>query len=300
MAGVGEHDVREVVAADGLTGPLVEQVLALAEDAARHDGVAPLSEQTLLTLRAGRSHALVRLAGRDVAGYAHLDPAPDDGDASGELVVHPRHRRRGHGRALLRALLREAGGPLRVWAHGDLPAAAALARAEGLTRVRVLLQMRRPFDGAPLPEATIPDGVRIRTFRVGRDEEAWLRVNGRAFADHPEQGAWTIEDVRARQAEPWFDPEGLFLAERDGRVIGFHWTKVHPDPIGEVYVVGVDPDAQGLGLGRTLTLIGLHHLRERGLPAVMLYVDEANRPAVRLYESLGFTRCAVDVMYGTG
>lgn len=296
MADVGEC---EVTAADGLTGPPVEQVLALAEAAARHDGVASLSEQTLLTLRAGRSHALLRLVDGDVVAYAHLEPASDGEGASGELVVHPRHRRRGHGRALLRAMLREAGGSLRVWAHGDLPAAAALARAEGLARVRVLLQMRRPFDGAPLPEPTIPDGVQIRTFQVGRDEEAWLRVNRRAFADHPEQGAWTIEDVRARQAEPWFDPEGLFLAERDGRVIGFHWTKVHPDPIGEVYVVGVDPDAQGLGLGRTLTLIGLHHLRERGLPGVMLYVDEANRPAVRLYEALGFARHAVDVMYGT-
>ncbi|MBA9003131.1 mycothiol synthase [Thermomonospora cellulosilytica] len=296
---MGERDVRDMTAADGLAAPLVERVLALAEAAARHDGVAPLSEQALLTLRAGRSHALVRLVDETVVAYAHLDPASEEESASGELVVHPGHRRRGHGRALLRALRREAGGPLRVWAHGDLPAAAALAEAEGLTRVRVLLQMRRPFDGVPLPEVRLPDEVRIRTFEVGRDEESWLRVNGRAFADHPEQGAWTIEDVRARQAEPWFDPAGLFLAERDGRVIGFHWTKVHPEPVGEVYVVGVDPDAQGLGLGRTLTLVGLHHLRERGLPAVMLYVDEANRPAVRLYESLGFARHAVDVMYGT-
>jgi mycothiol synthase len=291
---------RDPVMTDGLAEPQVREVLALAEEAARRDGVAPLSEQSLLTLRAGRARALLGLEGGTVAAYAHLDPVPeeDGGGASGELVVHPDLRRRGHGRALLRALLREARGPLRVWAHGDLPAAAALAASEGFERVRALFQMRRPFDGDPLPEVSVPDGVRIRTFEVGRDEEAWLRVNGRAFADHPEQGAWTLEDVRARQNEPWFDPEGLFLAERDGRVVGFHWTKVHPDPIGEVYVVGVDPEAQGLGLGRVLTLVGLHHLRERGLPAVMLYVDESNRAAVRLYESLGFTRHSVDVMYG--
>ncbi|SEG79239.1 mycothiol synthase [Thermomonospora echinospora] len=291
---------RDLVITDGLGEPQAGEVLALAEAATRRDGVAPLSEQSLLTLRAGRAHALLVLEDGAVAAYAHVDPVPeeDGGGASGELVVHPDRRGRGHGRALLRALREEARGPLRVWAHGDLPAAAALAGSEGLRRVRVLLQMRRPFDGTPLPEVTVPDGVQIRAFEVGRDEDAWLRVNGRAFADHPEQGAWTLEDVRARQNEPWFDPAGLFLAERDGQVIGFHWTKVHPEPVGEVYVVGVDPSAQGLGLGRVLTLVGLHHLRERGLPAVMLYVDEANRPAVRLYESLGFTRHAVDVMYG--
>lgn len=290
-------DERALVFSDGLTDPQISQVLALAEAATRHDGVAPLSEQALLTLRAGRSRSLLSLEDGAIAGYAHLDPAPDGAGASGEVVVHPGRRRRGHGRALLRALRERARGPLRVWAHGDLAPAAALAAAEGMARVRVLLQMRRPLQDSPLPEVTVPDGVTIRTFEPGRDETAWLRVNGRAFADHPEQGAWTLEDLRARQAEPWFDPAGLFLAERDGRLIGFHWTKVHPDPIGEVYVVGVDPSAQGLGLGRVLTLIGLHHLRDRGLPAVMLYVDESNRPALRLYESLGFTRYAVDVMY---
>lgn len=224
---------------------------------------------------------------------------PGDEPASGEIVVHPAHRRRGHGRALLRAMIKEAGGPLRVWAHGDLPAAAALAAAEGFDRARALFQLRRPA-ADPLPAPKIADGVSLRAFRPGEDEDAWLRVNARAFADHPEQGAWTIEDVRDREAEDWFDPAGFFLAERAGRLAGFHWTKVHPGGIGEVYVVGVDPDAQGLGLGRALTLAGLHHLRDLGLDRLMLYVDESNTAAVRLYESLGFTRYAVDVMYGTG
>ncbi|REE96598.1 mycothiol synthase [Thermomonospora umbrina] len=283
----------------GLTEPQVDEVLALVDAATRQDGVAPLSEQSLLLLRSGRARSLVRRADGVIVAYAHLEPATEEESAAGELVVHPDHRRRGHGRALLRELLREAAGPLRVWAHGDPPAAAALAASEGFDRVRVLFQMRRPFEGMPpLPEPVMPGGVSIRAFEPGRDEAAWLEVNRRAFADHPEQGSWTLDDVLAREAEPWFDPAGLFLAERDGRVIGFHWTKVHPDPIGEVYVVGVDPDAQGLGLGRTLTLVGLHHLRDRGLPAVLLYVDESNRAAVRLYEGLGFTPYLVDVMYG--
>ncbi|TDD31458.1 mycothiol synthase [Actinomadura sp. KC06] len=276
-------------------GGEVAGVLSLIEAAADADGVGPLSEHAVLALRGGRPGTALSDEGVIVA-YAHLDPAADDEPAAGELVVHPGYRRRGHGRALLRALREEAGGPLRVWAHGDLPAAAALASAEGMARVRALFQMRRPASG-PLPEPRVADGVTLRTFEPGRDERAWLEVNARAFADHPEQGAWTIEDVRDRETEDWFDPSGFFLAERDGRLAGFHWTKVHPGGLGEVYVVGVDPDAQGLGLGRALTLAGLHHLRDVGADQFMLYVDESNAAAVRLYESLGFTRHAVDVMY---
>ncbi|MGI5166750.1 mycothiol synthase [Spirillospora sp. CA-253888] len=289
--------MSEVQVRAALSQAEIDQVLALTGAAADADGVGPLSEAAVLALRAGGPALTVAEDGAVVA-YAHLAPATADESAAAELVVHPAHRRRGHGRALLRAALTEAAGPLRVWAHGDLPAAAGLAAAEGMERVRALFQMRRPA-ADPLPEAKVAEGVRLRTFEPGRDERAWLEVNSRAFATHPEQGAWTLDDVRAREAEPWFDPAGLFLAERDGRVVGFHWTKIHPDGLGEVYVVGVDPSAQGLGLGRTLTLTGLHHLRDRGVPQILLYVDESNTAAVRLYESLGFTRHAVDVMYGT-
>ena len=62
-------------------------------------------------------------------------------------------------------------------------------------------------------------------------------------------------------------------------------------------MVGVDPAGQGGGLGRALTLAGLHYLRSRGLPEVMLYVDEENTPAIRLYESLGFAHQGTDVMF---
>ncbi|RFS83788.1 mycothiol synthase [Actinomadura spongiicola] len=272
-------------------------VLELVEAAADADGVGPLSEHTMLALRGARAGTVIRDRGVIVA-YAHLDPADGDEPAAAELVVHPKHRRRGHGRALLRALSAETNGPLRIWAHGDLPAAAAFAHAEGLTRARALFQMRRPASD-PLPEPHLAEGITLRTFEPGRDERAWLEVNARAFADHPEQGSWTIEDVRDREAEAWFDPAGFFLAERDGRLAGFHWTKIHPDNIGEVYVIGVAPDAQGLGLGRALTLTGLHHLRARGVDQLMLYVDESNTAAVHLYESLGFTHHAVDVMYAT-
>ncbi|MFC5184059.1 mycothiol synthase [Actinomadura harenae] len=273
------------------------QIVELVEAATKVDGVAPLSEHAMLALKAGRIGVVVR-ENDTVVGYAHLDPATDDEPASGELVVHPEHRRRGFGRRLVRELKKKADGPLRVWAHGDLAAAARLGESEGMARSRVLFQMRKSADD-PMIDVVLPPGVTIRPFQPGRDEEAWLEVNARAFATHPEQGQWTIDDVRAREAEDWFDPEGFFLAERDGRLIGFHWTKTHPDGLGEVYVIGVDPSAQGLGLGRTLTLTGLHHLRDRGVPAILLYVDEDNRSAMHLYDTLGFARYSVDVMYAT-
>jgi len=298
-------------------GPLsplqVRQVLSLAEAAQAADGVAPLSEDVLLQVRHGSgplARDLLLSAGDSVAGYAHLDGPDADaqaGDMSGELVVHPAHRRRGYGTALISALAAGADGHgIRLWAHGDLPAAAALAAGTGLTRTRALWRMTRSLR-VPLAEPSLAPGISVRTFVPGQDEPEWVALNGRAFAAHPEQGRWTIQDIDGREREPWFDPAGFFLAERDGRMAGFHWTKIHPvgpgparGPVGEVYVIGVGPAEQGSGLGRALTLIGLRYLRDRGLDEVMLYVEESNPAAIGLYESLGFTRAGTDVMYGSG
>ena len=296
-------------------GTDVAAVLALVAAATSADGVAPLSEDALLQLTHGNTPPAGDVvlytggesaAGRLLVGYAHMD-APDyagqDGDITAELVVHPAHRRQGHGRQLLANVLtlaQEHG--VRAWAHGDRPGSAELARSLELTRIRALFQLRMPLARAPQTPPSFPDGVTVRTFAPGRDESAWLAVNQRAFAHHPEQGSWTIKDLRLREEEPWFDPAGFFLAERDGRIIGFHWTKVHQSddgsaPIGEVYVVGVDPGQQGGGLGRALTQTGLDYLRGLGLAEVLLYVDEDNTAAVSMYTKLGFGRWSTDVMY---
>ncbi|RBY93005.1 mycothiol synthase [Blastococcus sp. TF02A-30] len=283
----------------------VPEVLALLDAAAAADGVQPLSEDARLRLQHGApgGHDLLVRAGDVLAGYARLD------DGSAELVVHPDRRRRGYGTALLRQLLDLAGDrPLAVWAHGDLPGSAELARPHGFQRARVLLQMRMPLDAVdPDPRPELPADVRVLPFRPGRDEDAWLRVNARAFDWHPEQGRMTRADLELREAEPWFDPAGFLMAWRgdpdDGVLLGSHWTKVHPagdagpEPVGEVYVLGVDPDAQGMRLGRALTDLGLAHLRGRGLGEVLLYVEEDNAAAVRLYEGRGFHRSAVDVQW---
>jgi mycothiol synthase len=309
-------------------------VLGLADAAAAADGVGPLSEQVRLHLEYGGDHAardLLLRRGDVLAGYSHLGEPDPAGHRSGELVIHPAQRRRGLGLTLARAAVAGAGPlPVRIWAHGDLPAAAGLAAAAGFTRVRSLFQMRRSLAG-PLPEPRLPDGITLRSFVPGRDEDEWLALNAAAFAGHPEQGGWTRGELEHREAQPWFDPAGFFLAVRAGRLAGFHWTKIHAPaggsaeagpggdaeaeaggdaeagpggdaeseagPTGEVYVVGVHPAEQGTGLGRALTLAGLHYLRAREIPSVMLYVDGENTAAIRLYASLGFGHTGTDVMY---
>ncbi|MFE9924420.1 mycothiol synthase [Streptomyces sp. NPDC005774] len=289
----------------------IEAILVLLDEAAGTDGQQAVSEQGRLQLRGGErggvSHLLLFLTGEgddagagELVGYAQLEDTDPIEPPAAELVVHPSHRGQGHGRALGSALLAASGKRMRVWAHGGHSAARHLAQVLGLTLFRELRQMRRPLADLNLPDPVLPEGVTVRAFVPGRDDTAWLALNAAAFSHHPEQGSLTQRDLDDRKAEPWFDPKGFFLAERDGRLVGFHWTKMHrTENLGEVYVLGVSPQAQGGGLGKSLTTIGLRHLAEQGLPTAMLYVDADNKAAVAVYERLGFLTHETDLMYRT-
>ncbi|MFF5900704.1 mycothiol synthase [Streptomyces argenteolus] len=294
---------REIETLDALTPEQADAVLTLLGEAAGTDGRQAVSEQGRLQLRGGHRegvrHFLLVVDGV-LAGYAQLEDTDPVEAPAAELVVHPSHRGRGHGRALGAALLAATGKRLRVWAHGGKSAARHLAQVLGLSLFRELRQLRRPLTGLDIADPDLPDGVTVRTFVPGQDDTAWLAVNSAAFAHHPEQGSLTQRDLDDRKAEPWFDPKGFFLAERDGEIIGFHWTKVHAaEELGEVYVVGIRPDAQGGGLGKALTAIGLRHLASLGLPTAMLYVDADNPAALSVYERMGFATHEVDLMYRT-
>jgi mycothiol synthase len=251
--------------------------------------------------------------GEDLVGYAHLDTGGDVfGRTVGELFVRPDARRAGIGGSVLAELLSRAGAAdstlgdrVRVWAHGDHPGAARLAERFGMSRVREMHRMRRDLSSASLPEAPLPAGVRIRSFVPGLDEPEFLRVNSRAFSWHPEQGALSMDELLATEQEGWFDRDGFLLAEAGGKLVGFHWTKIHQRaaadssgrPMGEVYVIGVDPEGQGGGLGKALTVAGLRYLADAGLDQVMLYVESDNPAAIAVYRKLGFEIWDTDVQY---
>jgi len=313
-----------VIWTDGLDAGSADLVQDLNARTLAFDGVAPLSGHVLDSLSldslglnslnqnsAGATsdqYLLVSADGEVVAA------AVSHGSDPVELFVAPESRRRGLGTDLLAAALERGNG---VWAHGDLPPASALAERLGLAATRMLLQMRRTLEpdwvAEQLALSGMPDGVRLRTFVPGQDEEQFLGVNARAFEWHPEQGRLDLAGLRAEMMQTWFDPEGFFLAVDDAdTVLGFHWTKVHTtetsprqagqEDLGEVYVLGVDPLAavDGLpvrGLGGALTTAGLAHLAGCGLRTVLLYVEGDNVNALKLYRRLGFEIFATDIVY---
>ncbi|OBK13145.1 mycothiol synthase [Mycobacterium asiaticum] len=300
-----------------LTAEEQQNIRELISAATEFDNVAPVGEQVLRELSHDRTEHLLVLdgsAGNSVTGYLNLTPPRDGAAGMAELVVHPQARRRGIGAVLAQAAMTKTDGRNQFWAHGTLEAAKATAAALGLVPVRELLQMRRPL--RDITEPVTPDRLRnvhVRTYRGPADDAELLRVNNAAFSYHPEQGGWTEADIAERRDEPWFDPEGLFLAFSNSetgaeseRLMGFHWTKVHSDPagLGEVYVLGVDPAAQGSGLGQLLTSIGLsslaRRLADRPNPTALLYVESDNAAAVRTYEKTGFDVYSVDTAYAAG
>lgn len=299
-----------MITSDALSSDERHSVGRLLEAATAHDGVPALDEAARLALSGtGARHLLIPAApgsGEATAqGYASILP---DGTVQG--MVHPEARRQGHGTALLQAVLAErpdAG----VWAHGALEPALAFLEGRGLRATRRLLTLSRDLGpSAPLPAvpAARIDGLQLDTFVAERDAEAWVELNAQAFAEHPEQGALTREDLDRRIAEPWFDPEDLLLARQGGELLGFVWIKREPadaggEPTGtagpsgvaELYVVGTAPRAQGRGVAGHLIGTALHRLSADGAARVELYVEADNTTALELYRRWGFSVAGRDV-----
>lgn len=249
----------------------------------------PFSDQTLVDVRAGRATVLEADDGVAVIRDTEL-----------ELVVDREARGHGTGTALVTQALALGGGaaPVLAWAHGDHPAARALADRFGWRAVRTLLQLRAPIDEADAPSVDVPAGYSLSAFRAGTEDEGdWLALNAAAFAHHPEQGRMTLDDLHARESDAWFSGDDLLLLrDASGQLAGSCWLKVE-DGIGEFYAVAVRPDLQGQRLGGVLMRAGTARLTGRGLTAAALYVEGDNEPALALYRRSGFTQHAIDVQY---
>jgi mycothiol synthase len=271
-------------------GTLVRRAIAV-------DGQPPFNDQARLDARSGSRTLITAVVPSDEDDSETIIGAAILGQGELEFTIDPEWRSYGYGDAALGGLVGSAPPALSAWAHGDHPAAAALAVRHGFERVRTLLQLRMPLATRGAATAGGRDDLSIDPFVPGRDEAAWVELNAIAFADHPEQGKLTVDDVLAREAEAWFSADDFLLArDRDGRLVGSIWLKVE-DGVGEVYAVGVHPDSAGRGIGRALVNAGLDRLAETGVATAALYVEADNAPAVGLYRSLGFSDHTVDVQY---
>jgi mycothiol synthase len=302
--------VHQIVLKRALDGKDLAAVTELLEAASEADAHLALGEHAWLDLVQGGRAGFAGLVAWEPdhphpVGYAQVSLGENGGYGHPswalEVVVDPHHRTPGNTVAIdlvnaaIDLIASEGGGHLHLWVSQPAPYHERMAKAVGLSAGRALYQMRRPL---PASEHA---SVQTRPFRPGQDERAWLEVNNLAFRRHPEQGGWTEETIKAREAQPWFDPEGFLLHFRDERLAGFCWTKVHPregtSSLGEIYVVAVSPDFSGHGLGRQLTLAGLDYLSSKGLAEAMLYVDSTNVRALKLYVGLGFTVNHIDRAY---
>ena len=292
---------------------VLNQIRELIEAATRIEGHRPVGEHKYSHLSVGATQWVGVMAYDDdqLIGYAHTrwNPVGATPRMAVEVVVHPDFYGQDVARGLLeetrRVLARAGGGVLFLWVHRVEDPSTTLAARLGFEVQRELAFMSRRLDEPPR-DPTIPAGVQLRTYRPDQDDDEFLRVNNAAFEGHPENGGWDHDDFAQRRKLDWFDPGGLIMAWRGDRCVGFHWTKWHShdsdevpahEPVGEVYVLGVDPAEQGTGMGRVLLLAGLRHLFERQCRQSILYVDCANTGAVKLYESEDFVTQYREVCY---
>ncbi len=300
-------DMHHIEIISRLEGEHIDELAELIAAATEADGHDPIGEHKFLHLRRGNDLAIGFLAyeGKHLVGYAHTltFEAGEERRVSCELVVHPEHRLSGIGGALMTFVIRHAeaqeAARLDLWAYNDSAASRGMMTAFHLQPTRKLLHMHR--HPGPPPVVGTPPGVTIRSFRPGEDEERWLALNNRIFAEHPENGSWTLDDLYARMAQPWFHPDDVLMLEVEGELAGFCWVKVQErgseGRIGEIYIIGTAPEVHGRGLGRYLLGEALRHLSNRDVNAGAVYVESTNERAVALYWSFEFHHHHVDVLY---
>lgn len=279
-------------------------IQSLINACAEHDGLNPFSEHAILHLQYGHetevAHYICQI-NEILVGYAHVDLSDLVTGPNIEIAVLPEFRRHGVGGKLVSEILSQnPSRPIRLWAHGLNNGAAELAAHFGFRQARTLWQMRRSLN-SPIPEAIFPSEFKIRTFDPKTDIDSWLECNRITFANHPEQGQWTSKSLTLRINEKWFDANGLTVALAGEKIVGYGWTKVDEananSKLGEIYVIGIHPDWQKLGLGKAFTLNGLRYLRSLNLNTAFLYVDCENQKAISLYQSLGFSHWDTDTMF---
>lgn len=288
-------DINRLVAGDDMSK--VHHLLSAVE---RLDGRRPLSDHLWIDLqqggRPGFTGLLAWQSGHDDA-VAYCQVSRGNDSWSLDLIVHPLHRfeMTTIGLKLLTEAIRivadEGGGHVHWWVFEPTEIHARLAKSINFLPGRSMQQMQVALPLATEIITSVPM-ITTQAFQVGIDDQQWLDVNNRAFLAHPEQGGWTTDIFQARQLEPWFNPSGFLLHYINNKLAGFCWTKMHLDTnpgLGEIYVIAVDPQYAGEGLGRALSVAGLRHLTNAGATTGMLFVDTANTRAVSMYNDLGFT-----------
>ncbi|HVA23063.1 MAG TPA: mycothiol synthase [Chloroflexota bacterium] len=302
-----------------LASGVLPQVRALLDVARQRDGVESIGEHKFLRVSSGTNAAGVKAIlaydGERLAGYANVEMFPIQSPTrqaspartasscrlSAEMVVHPEARGHGAASAMLAAIINEARSHdlerVDIWAYHQLSGTRELAAKFGFEPSRTLLEIRMRLPES-FPEAPLPPGVELRSFRAGQDESEWLALNNLVFESHPEQGAWDDEDLAVRLRQPWFDAQDFLVADKSGRLVAYNWLKLdHAVQKGEIYVIGVHPDERRRHFGRSLTILGLEHMVRRGMKDASAYVDASNSGALAMYYSLGFGLDHSDLCY---
>jgi ribosomal protein S18 acetylase RimI-like enzyme len=92
----------------------------------------------------------------------------------------------------------------------------------------------------------------------------------------------------------------VLIAEQDGRVVGFTAIDVSDGRTeGEIYMLAVDPSAQGLGAGTALTEAAVKVIREAGFAIALVGTggDPGHAAARATYRKAGFTPVPSEHLY---